>query len=100
MTSVLVINLSRFVLIMDKGDQDSKQSSKEFTQVISRNITAGHEKDYDDWLKRFMAMERQFPGYIGTTIIAPGAISHQCGTLLIASLTRPRWMHGKFARSH
>ena len=57
---------------MNRGKQDSKQSFKEFTEVISRNITADHEKDYDDWLKRFMAMERQFPGYLGTTIIAPG----------------------------
>ncbi len=45
---------------------------KEVTEVISRNIAAGHEKDYDDWLQRFMISERQFPGYIGTTIIAPG----------------------------
>jgi antibiotic biosynthesis monooxygenase (ABM) superfamily enzyme len=57
---------------MDKGNRDSKQSSKEFTEVISRNITAGHEKDFDDWLQRFMVIERQFPGYLGTTIIAPG----------------------------
>jgi uncharacterized protein len=33
---------------------------------------ASHEKDYDDWLERFMTSERQFPGYLGTTIIAPG----------------------------
>ena len=32
----------------------------------------GHEKDYDDWLQRFMMSERQFPGYFGTTIITPG----------------------------
>jgi uncharacterized protein len=43
----------------------------EVTEVISRNIAAGHEKDYDDWLQRFMISERQFPGYLGTTIIAP-----------------------------
>lgn len=47
-------------------------SSKEVTEVISRNIAAGHEKDYDDWLQRFMISERQFPGYLGTTIIAHG----------------------------
>ena len=46
--------------------------SKEVTEVICRNIAAGHEKDYDDWLKRFMKSERQFPGYLGTTIIAHG----------------------------
>lgn len=46
--------------------------SKEVTEVIIRNIEAGREKDYDDWLERFMISERQFPGYLGTTIIAPG----------------------------
>ena len=57
---------------MDKKSPDSKHSSKEVTEVISRNIKVGHEKDYDDWLERFMISERQFPGYLGTTIIAPG----------------------------
>jgi antibiotic biosynthesis monooxygenase (ABM) superfamily enzyme len=57
---------------MDERSLDAKQSSKEVTEVISRNIRAGHERDYDDWLRRFMISERQFPGYLGTTIIAPG----------------------------
>jgi uncharacterized protein len=46
--------------------------SKEVTKVISRNIKASHEKDYDDWLLRYMILERNVPGYLGTTIIAPG----------------------------
>jgi antibiotic biosynthesis monooxygenase (ABM) superfamily enzyme len=46
-------------------------SSKEITEVISRNILPGHEKDYDGWLERFMRSEKQFPGYLGTTIIIP-----------------------------
>ena len=57
---------------MIKKSGYSKHSSKEVTEVICRNIAAGHEKDYDDWLERFMISERQFPGYLGTTIIAPG----------------------------
>jgi len=56
---------------MDKS-RDGKHSSKEFTEVISRNIEAGHEKNYDDWLQHFMISERRFPGYLRTTIIAPG----------------------------
>ena len=47
------------------------KDSKEVTEVISRNVAPGHEKDYHDWLDRFMISERQFPGYLGTTIIAP-----------------------------
>ena len=57
---------------MDEKSGYGKHSSKEVTEVISRNIAAGHEKDYDDWLQRFMISERQFPGYLGTTIIAHG----------------------------
>jgi uncharacterized protein len=57
---------------MNKKSEYDKHSSKEVTEVISRNIAAGHEKDYDDWLQRFMISERQFPGYLGTTIIAAG----------------------------
>ena len=57
---------------MNKRSLDGKQSSNEFTEVITRNIIAGHEKDYDDWLRRFMISERRFPGYLGTTVIAPG----------------------------
>ena len=56
---------------MDKKSGYGKDS-EEVTEVISRNIKPGHEKDYDDWLQRFMISERQFPGYIGTTILAPG----------------------------
>src|SRR5919197_5971999 len=57
---------------MDKKSEYGKHFPKEVTEVICRNIAAGHEKDYDDWLERFMISERQFPGYLGTTIIAPG----------------------------
>ena len=57
---------------MNKKSGYGEHSSKEVTEVICRNIAAGHEKDYDDWLERFMISERQFPGYLGTTIIAPG----------------------------
>jgi antibiotic biosynthesis monooxygenase (ABM) superfamily enzyme len=56
---------------MDKKSGYGKHSPKEVTEVICRNIAAGHEKDYDDWLERFMISERRFPGYLGTTIFAP-----------------------------
>ena len=57
---------------MNKKSGYGRHSSNEVTEVICRNIAAGHEKDYDDWLERFMISERRFPGYLGTTIIAPG----------------------------
>jgi antibiotic biosynthesis monooxygenase (ABM) superfamily enzyme len=52
-----------------------KMTSKQQNEVISvicRNIKPGHEKDYDDWLRRYLTFERKAPGYLGTTIILPG----------------------------
>jgi antibiotic biosynthesis monooxygenase (ABM) superfamily enzyme len=44
-------------------------SSKTVTSLISRNIKPGYEKDYDDWLRRFLALERKALGYLGTTVV-------------------------------
>ena len=43
--------------------------------MICRNIKAGKEKDYDDWLRLYLTFERKAPGYLGTTIILPGGAS-------------------------
>src|ERR671939_1087518 len=44
----------------------------EVTTVICRKIRPGHEKDYNDWIRRYLTLERKAPGYLGTTIIVPG----------------------------
>ena len=44
----------------------------EVTSVICRNIKPGHEKDYDNWLKRYLALQKSAPGYRSITIIIPG----------------------------
>ena len=44
----------------------------EVTTVICRKIKPGHEKDYNDWVQRYLTLERKAPGYLGTTIIVPG----------------------------
>jgi len=44
----------------------------EVTSVICRNIKPGHEEDYDNWLKRYLALQRSAPGYRSITIIIPG----------------------------
>ena len=49
-----------------------KDYQNEVTTVICRKITAGHEKDYNDWVRRYLTLERKAPGYLGTTIIIPG----------------------------
>jgi antibiotic biosynthesis monooxygenase (ABM) superfamily enzyme len=44
----------------------------EVTTIICRKIRPGHEKDYNDWISRYLTLERKAPGYPGTTIIIPG----------------------------
>jgi hypothetical protein len=44
---------------------DRAPTIEEIGQVISRNIKPGHEKDYDDWLRRYMILENNVPGYLG-----------------------------------
>jgi antibiotic biosynthesis monooxygenase (ABM) superfamily enzyme len=50
-------------------------SSKTVTSLISRSIKPGYEKDYDDWLRRFLELERKALGYLGTTVVLPGGIN-------------------------
>ena len=49
-----------------------KDYQNEVTTVICRKIRPGHEKDYNDWVRRYLTLERKAPGYLGTTIIIPG----------------------------
>ena len=44
----------------------------EVTSVICRKIRPGHEKDYNDWIRRYLTLERKATGYLGTTIIILG----------------------------
>lgn len=41
------------------------------TEVISREIRAGREKEYDEWFRRMLFIKRGAPGYLGTTVISP-----------------------------
>jgi uncharacterized protein len=50
----------------------AETKSKTVTSLISRSIKPGYEKDYDDWLKRFLEFERKALGYLGTTVVLPG----------------------------
>jgi antibiotic biosynthesis monooxygenase (ABM) superfamily enzyme len=74
-TSVSVINSHLFILTMDNRSLDDEHPPKEVTAVISRKIKTGYEKDYDDWGRRYMMLERKVPGYLGSTIIVPGGSS-------------------------
>ena len=54
---------------MGSENQDGQQGSEEVTVVVNRKIKPGCERDYDEWLRRFLILERKVPGYKGTTTI-------------------------------
>ncbi len=57
---------------MDNIGREGEPIPKEITIVVSRRIKPGCEKDYDNWLRRYLKLEKEVPGYIGTTIIIQG----------------------------
>jgi antibiotic biosynthesis monooxygenase (ABM) superfamily enzyme len=44
---------------------------KDVTVVVSRNVFPGHERDYDDWVRRQVAAAKQAPGNKGVTMLIP-----------------------------
>ena len=51
---------------MNVENNNDNNSSKTVTSVISRSIKPGYEKDYDDRVQRYLALERKALGYLGT----------------------------------
>lgn len=72
--------------------------SNEVTIVVSRKIKPGYEKEYDDWLRRYLAVESKASGYLGTTIIVQGGTNSAVRYIIhrytsTTSLQRA-WKHG------
>ena len=44
---------------MGGENQDTERASKEVTVVVNIRIRPGCEKDYDEWLGRFLILERK-----------------------------------------
>ena len=57
------------ILTMGSENKDAERASKEVTVVVNLRIKPGCEKDYDEWLGRFLVLQRKVPGYLGTTTI-------------------------------
>ena len=52
------------------GENQDREQASEHTVVVNIKIKPGVEKDYDQWLRRFLVvLERKVPGYLGTTTI-------------------------------
>ena len=63
---------------MGSENQDTERASKEATVVVNLRIKPGCEKDYDQWLVRFLILQRKVPGYLGTiTIVETGPDSSE-----------------------
>src|SRR5580693_2565096 len=41
------------------------------TDVVSSVIKPGNERNFDEWFKRFLDLQKKAPGYLATTILAP-----------------------------
>lgn len=76
----------------------TETKSKTVTSLISRSIKPGYEKDYDDWLRRFLEFERKALGYLGTTVYYLAVQTLRYGTLSGALLIRPQWTFGIILR--
>ena len=51
------------------GENQDREQASEATAVVNIKIKPGCEKDYDEWLRRFLILQRKVPGYLGTTTI-------------------------------
>ncbi len=47
------------------------QQGKAVTVVVSRMVFPGHEKDYEEWVKKLAEAAKEFPGNTGVTILIP-----------------------------
>jgi hypothetical protein len=84
---------------MNVENNHDNKSSKTVTSVISRSIKPGYEKDYDDWVQRYLALERKALGYLGTTIILPGGTSSNLRYIIRRFTDRPRWKYGTILKN-
>ena len=49
---------------MDNVSRDGEHAAKDVTIVISRKIKPGCEKQYDDWLRRFLMLDVVLPDMV------------------------------------
>jgi antibiotic biosynthesis monooxygenase (ABM) superfamily enzyme len=47
------------------------QDGKDITVVVSRNVYPGHEREYDEWVRKLVAAAKEAPGNKGVTMLIP-----------------------------
>jgi len=66
-------------MAQDTQEQEKEQDKdtivpgvgKAVTVVVSRVVYPGHEREYDEWVKKLSEAARQAPGNTGVTVISP-----------------------------
>ena len=71
------------------------------TSVICRNIKPGHEKDYDNWARRYLTFERKAPGYFNCYYNNYSEVANDLyGILFAVLLINPLWKCGIIQKNH
>jgi antibiotic biosynthesis monooxygenase (ABM) superfamily enzyme len=73
-------------------------NKKEIISIVCRSIKPRYEKDYDDWLRRYLNLKRNVVGYLGTTVIIPGCKRLNMRYSSTDSLIKVYGRMGKIAR--
>lgn len=47
------------------------KDGKDVTVVVSRNVFPGHEREYDEWVRKLLEAAKQSPGNKGVTMLIP-----------------------------
>jgi antibiotic biosynthesis monooxygenase (ABM) superfamily enzyme len=55
----------------DKKEGKKITDGKTVTVVVSRRVLPGHERDYDEWVRKLAEAAKEFPGNTGVTILVP-----------------------------
>ena len=84
---------------MGSENKDAERASKEVTVVVNLRIKPGCEKDYDEWLGRFLVLQRKVPGYLGTTTIMETGPDSSERHIIHRFRERPLLKHGKVQKT-
>ena len=60
-----------YIWIMNRIRIQSSNERKAVTIVVSRMVFPGHEKEYEDWVKKLADAAKESPGNTGVTILIP-----------------------------
>ena len=63
-------------------------------------VSPGHEKDYNNWVTRYLTLERKAPGYLGYTMIVPGGSKLPLRYIIPHLADKLKWRDGITQKNH